>query len=329
MTRCSGRLALVATVLLASILLGSAHSPAAEGSTPKRRALVLGGGGPVGEAWEYGIIAGLAEKGVDLSHTDLIVGTSAGSIVGAHLAMETPADLMKHISEALDGSATAQPSSTASPPAPPPDLSILISKFQEIDSGKRPPEQVRPEIGEWALKTRPIITEDQVVASLMRRFPEQRWPDRSYECTTVDTADGSLKVWSKDSGVPLARAVASSCAFPGVFAPITINGHRYMDGGMWSATHADLAKNYQTVIVVAPTVGYTDEIGKRFKAPLDSELKTLRDGGSDVELIAPDAASIEAFGSSLGDASRRASAGAAGRAEGRSQAAKIRSTWSS
>lgn len=283
----------------------------------------------MGEAWEYGIIAGLAEKGVDLSHTDLIVGTSAGSIVGAHLAMETPADLMKHIPEALDGSATAQPSSTASPPAPPPDLSILISKFQEIDSGKRPPEQVRPEIGEWALKTRPIITEDQVVASLMRRFHEQRWPDRSYECTTVDTADGSLKVWNKDSGVPLARAVASSCAFPGVFAPITINGHRYMDGGMWSATHADLAKNYQTVIVVAPTVGYTDEVGKRFKAPLDRELKTLRDGGSDVELIAPDAASIAAFGSSLGDASRRASAGAAGRAEGRNKAAKIRSMWSS
>jgi len=48
-----------------------------------KRALVLGGGGPVGVAWESGLLAGLAEHGADVSDADLFVGTSAGSIVGS------------------------------------------------------------------------------------------------------------------------------------------------------------------------------------------------------------------------------------------------------
>ena len=51
------------------------------------RALVLGGGGPVGIAWESGLLAGLAKAGIDLGRSDFIVGTSAGSFVGARLAM--------------------------------------------------------------------------------------------------------------------------------------------------------------------------------------------------------------------------------------------------
>ncbi|MDB5445730.1 MAG: patatin, partial [Phenylobacterium sp.] len=55
------------------------------------RALVLGGGGPVGVAWESGLIAGFAQAGVDLGRADFVLGTSAGSIVGAKLAMGVPA----------------------------------------------------------------------------------------------------------------------------------------------------------------------------------------------------------------------------------------------
>jgi len=58
----------------------------------------------------------------------------------------------------------------------------------------------------------------------------------------VDVHDGSPKIFSKDSGVGLARAVASSCAVPGIFPPVTIDGHRYMDGGMRSLTNADWQK---------------------------------------------------------------------------------------
>src|ERR1700680_4535585 len=49
------------------------------------RALVLGSGGVTGVAWELGVLAGLAAHGVDLTEADLVVGTSAGSVVGAQL----------------------------------------------------------------------------------------------------------------------------------------------------------------------------------------------------------------------------------------------------
>ena len=48
-----------------------------------RRAVVLGGGGVTGVAWEVGLLLGLAEAGVDLGAADLLVGTSAGSVVAA------------------------------------------------------------------------------------------------------------------------------------------------------------------------------------------------------------------------------------------------------
>ncbi len=51
----------------------------------QRTALVLGGGGITGIAWEVGVLAGLAEAGVDLTGADLVVGTSAGSVVGAQV----------------------------------------------------------------------------------------------------------------------------------------------------------------------------------------------------------------------------------------------------
>src|ERR1700731_4823885 len=53
------------------------------GTSQVERALVLSGGGPVGYAW----MAGLVAHDVDLGRAELIVGTSAGSIVGAQLAL--------------------------------------------------------------------------------------------------------------------------------------------------------------------------------------------------------------------------------------------------
>ena len=53
------------------------------------RALVLGGGGVTGVAWELGMLHGLAEAGVDLTDADLVVGTSAGSVVAAQVTAGT------------------------------------------------------------------------------------------------------------------------------------------------------------------------------------------------------------------------------------------------
>src|SRR5262245_44472872 len=49
-------------------------------------AVVLSGGGNAGQAWMAGVVTGLMREGIDLGAAGLIVGTSAGSRVGAQLA---------------------------------------------------------------------------------------------------------------------------------------------------------------------------------------------------------------------------------------------------
>jgi NTE family protein len=294
-----------------------------------RHALVLGGGGPVGIAWESGLLAGLAEAGIDLSQSAFIVGTSAGSVVGAQLALgRAPAALAEpFLSDEHAGQSTSPSQSLGSNP---PDLSLLMQKMQQAISNTGPAEQARAEIGAWALQVK-TIDEDAFISGFgraIRDCPEGAWPDR-FACTAVDTADGSFAVWNRESGVNLARAVASSCSVPGIYPPVTIRGRRYMDGGMRSATNADIAKGYDVVFVVAPTaipggVGMAEALRLR----LEAELETVRSGGSRVELIGPDAASLAAFGLNLMDYTRRPAAARAGLNQGRTVAAKLQAAWS-
>jgi NTE family protein len=315
----------IAVVIVISLLSICARA-ASIGNATNERVLILGGGGPVGEAWESGVITGIKDKGIDLSRADQIIGTSAGAIVGARLASRMPSS--NFIDAALtpsDGHPAGQPAQT--PSGPPPDLSFLAGKLEVMGTGKGAQQSIRAMIGGWAQKVHPVVSESQFVASYQRRFPEKGWPGRAYECVTVDTGDGSMRVWDGPSDVPLALAVASSCALPGVFAPVTINGHRYMDGGVRSVTNADLARGCKTALILAPTMGLDDPLAKSFTRPLSVELQTLRDGGCKVELIAPDAASLKAFGPSIGDENHRAPALNAGRAEGQKKAGEIAKLW--
>lgn len=281
----------------------------------------------MGIGWESGIVSGLMEAGVDLSQADLIVGTSAGSFIGANLAMGR--DLARLAETYINEQ--QQPAPAAGPAARAPDLSILIAKLQEAVSGARPAKEVRTEIGAWALTVR-TSTEEEFIASFggwLSALPENAWPSRPYACTAVDAADGSFVVWNQEAGIGLARAVASSCSVPGIFPPITIRGRRYIDGGIRSATNADVAKGYDAVLVVAVTVRVTDPImAERFRKPLENELKILRESGAQVELIMPDAASLDAFGLNLMDRRRRPAAAKAGLSQGRADAARLRSFWS-
>jgi NTE family protein len=127
-------------------------------------------------------------------------------------------------------------------------------------------------------------------------------------------------------GLPLDCVVASSCAFPGVFAPISIDGRRYMDGAVCAQRQRRPREGLR--IVLTPALGQPDEIGKRFAALLEAEVKTLRDGGPNVGLIAPGAAGIKAFGPSLTDATHRFAAAFAGPCGGLNNADKIRGAWS-
>src|SRR5690349_7708304 len=120
------------------------------------RAVVLGGGGPVGIAWESGLVAGLAQKGCDLGKADFIMGTSAGSFVGARLALGADAKTLADPILAAASPGEQRPSSAAGAP---PDLSKLMTLMAEAQGGMRNPAEVRAEIGAWAL-SQPTMSED-------------------------------------------------------------------------------------------------------------------------------------------------------------------------
>lgn len=276
-----------------------------------RYALVLGGGGVTGIAWETGLIHGLREQGVDLTTADLLVGTSAGSVVGAQLATGlTP--------RALYARQTTPPD-PAIERAPVIDLSALMRAFadQPPATGPLSPE-VCARIGQLALAA-PTEPEESRLTAISARLPIQEWSERQLLITTIDAADGRFVVWDKDSGVPLLLAVASSCAVPMIYPPITIDGRRYIDGGIRSGTNADLAAGYPLVIVIAPMAGTPAT-----QAALDAEAAALRAEGSRVEMIWPDDAALAAIGLNPLDPARRVASAEAGRAQADAHVGQLR-----
>jgi len=292
------------------------------------RALVLGGGGPVGIAWESGLLAGLAQGGVDLGQADFTLGTSAGSFVGARLALGAEAaSLAEPILAEPAGGDARRPASDGQAP---PDLSKLIQMIGEAQGGLRNPAEVRAEIGAFALAAQ-TMDEAAFIASFGRSFatlPEDAWPERGFACTAVDAETGAFQLWTKDSGVGVVRAVASSCSVPGVYPPVTLKGRRYIDGGMRSATNADMAIGHELVVVVALRVGASgNPVAERIAARFDEEIEALKDGGATVLAITPDEASVAAFGANLMDVRRRPDAVRAGLAQGLAYAADVKPYW--
>ena len=297
------------------------------------RALVLSGGGPVGIAWESGLLGGFAKAGLDLSKPDFIMGTSAGSFVGARLAMGvTPEDLAAPFLAMDDAKPAALPAGSgdkAGPNASPPNTALLFRRMQQAQASGKSPEAIRADIGAFALEAE-TIGEDAFIRSFgrwMSELQEDAWPTRGYTCTAVDALTGGFHLWTKDSGVGLARAVASSCSVPGIYPPVTIKGRRYIDGGMRSGSNADQATGYDRVVVIAIRAGAEGPLAERAKLILDGEVKVLTDAGAEALVVYPDAASIAAFGANMMDARRRPPAAKAGYAQGLVGAEALKGFW--
>jgi len=297
------------------------------------KALVLSGGGPVGIAWESGLIGGLAEAGVDLSKADFILGTSAGSFVGARLAMgTTPEDLVAPYLAMDETNAPPLPSGSRQPkaaPARPPNTMALFRKMEEARASNSSPEAIRAEIGAFALEAETIGEQafiDSFGKSLSTLAPDA-WPERGYACSAVDAVDGRFLLWTAESKVGLARAVASSCSVPGIYPPVTIDGRRYIDGGMRSVSNADQATGYDRVVVIAIRAGAEGPLAERAKRILDAEVKVLTDAGAKVEVIYPDDASIKAFGANMMDSRQRPAAAKAGYTQGLAGSKALERFW--
>jgi NTE family protein len=294
------------------------------------RALVLGGGGPVGVAWEVGLAAGLEQAGVRLVDADLFVGTSAGSIVGAMFALGRPTAELLATQHTISNEEAPRGTTDGAF-----DLAPLIQQFIKLYTSDAPPQQLRAEIGQFALEARVAMTEDEWLVTFQNSalIALGEWPAKPYVCTAVDAETGEFVTWTKDGGVPLVRAIASSCCVPGIFPPITINGRRYIDGGMKSATNADLAAGYERVVVVNVTGGMERRatafpaLIERAKKRMDDELGAITSAGGQVEMILPDDESIAAMGTNLMDFKRRGEIADAGLRQGKLEAARLGDFW--
>lgn len=274
-----------------------------------RRALVLAGGGITGIAWELGMIAGLAELGVDLTGADLVIGTSAGSVAGAQLRSGTPIERL-YAEQLKDSRLELRPHRGRH--------TLLRRALIGIAPGTG--TKTRKRIGKAAMATR-TVPESARRTVIESRLPASSWPKQPLKVTAVDAVTGEFVVFDNESGVPLVDAVGASCAVPMVWPPVTIQGRKYIDGGVRSSANADLAKGYGRVVVLAP---FTASLRRRGR--VRPQLETL---GPHVHtaVITPDANTRRAMGSNPLDPAHRSDAAKAGRSQARLVRDKVAVAW--
>ncbi|HEU0027751.1 MAG TPA: patatin-like phospholipase family protein [Ktedonobacterales bacterium] len=279
------------------------------GTSGGGKALVLGGGGVTGVAWETGLLMGLAEAGLDLSDADVFVGTSAGSVVAAQVSSGLSLDELFAAQIAERSSEIAARMSRAA-----------LLRFMIAMAWPGDPQQARARLGRAALRAKAVPEAERrdVIAS---RLPSHEWPERRLLIPAVDAESGAVMVFDKGSGASLVDAVAASCAVPLVWPPMTINGRRYVDGGVRSVANADLAKGCERIVVIAPTTAAL----RRADGPA-AQVAAL---GADVRsvIISPNAASRAAIGPNVLDPARRAVSAQAGRAQAAEVADQVRAVW--
>jgi NTE family protein len=273
------------------------------------RALVLGGGGVTGVAWEIGMLAGLAEAGVPIDRADLVIGTSAGSFVGALVCGGVPLDqLYERQLAPATGEITAK-------------LGLWVLARYAVSAVGGDERKARARLGRQALRARTVPEADRR-AVIAGRLPVQEWPARPrLLVTAVEAGTGEAVCWDRDSGVPLVDAVAASCAVPLVWPPMTVGGRRYVDGGVRSSVNADYAAGCSRVLVLAPITASI-----RASARVGRQLASLGPGVRSA-VFSPDAEARAAMGRNVLDPAFRAAAARAGRRQAASVAAAATDLW--
>jgi NTE family protein len=293
------------------------------------RALVLGGGGAVGNAWLIGVIAGLFDAGLDVTEADLIIGTSAGSTAAAQITSASPTQLLADILSASPQQRTG-PAGSDGGRVPIGPAADHMRRTSEIIAAAEDAADMRRRLGAAALEMDAASDgsgQTRWRATVAARLPSQRWPERTMLITAVDAHTGQPVVFDRHSGVDLADAVAASTANGFGVPPYSIGDSRYIDGGYRrSSENADLAAGCGRVLVLSPLDG-------RSRAPLEwgmhlaAQADELRARGSRLETILPDSDSRNAFGVNLMDLSTRPPAARAGYDQGRARAGQLTEFW--
>ncbi|MBV9606728.1 MAG: patatin-like phospholipase family protein [Solirubrobacterales bacterium] len=295
--------------------------------------LVLGGGGVLGEAWMMGVLAGIEDAtGFDLRDCDYYVGTSAGSIVAAHLAA---------------GQSPRRPSSFDADEEP----SSASNGARPVDGLAAAGVAAARRAGAWALAAaatfaplalglaapggavaravllRRLPRPSQTLADLHRNI-ERLAPsfDGRLRIAAVDRRNGRRVVFGspRSPRASVADAVAASCTVPWLFAPVSIGGREYVDGGVWSPTNLDAAPAGRDthVLCLNPTASIQGSSGLLAvvrgvsRTAVSVEALALRRRGAAVQMLAPSVDCAEAMGTNFMDREPRGRVLAAGYRQG-------------
>jgi NTE family protein len=270
------------------------------------------------------VVAALEEAtGWDARRAEVIVGTSAGSLVAASLrAGLGPSD---HHARATDGplseggaglladlpdqdDASLYPVRSQGLPLPA-SLGLLVPAFVRRGTP-------RPGLAAAGLLPRGGQRTD-MIGQGVDALSEHRWPDAPTWICAVDLGRGRRVVFGRDDVhvSSIGRAVEASCAIPGFFRPVRIGESEYVDGGTYSATNADLVAGlgFDLVVVSSPMSASRGAIQRSIAAVwrgthalrLKGEVDAIRDRGSRVVVIQPTRDDLAVMGHNPMDRSRR------------------------
>ena len=289
------------------------------------RALVLAGAGAAGNAWELGLIAGLADAGIDVTDADLIIGTSAGSTVAAQITSGTrPADLYAAILAEVHQPPTGGAGS-GSGRAPTASGPSYLEWSNEVIGSSKDPSDMRRRMGAAALELDASATSSRtrwrdIVAA---RLPSHQWPRQRVLITAVDARTGEPVVFDRRSGVDLVDAVAASTS---AMTPYRIGEKRYLNGGYRRSENADLAAGCGRVLVLSPFGGRT-RMPLEWGMDLATQVDELRAGGSRVETVFPDSGAGDVFDANALDPSTRPQAARGGYLQGGALVEALADFW--
>jgi len=297
-----------------------------------RRGLVLGGGGVLGASWMIGALSAVRDAyGWSPGDAEVLVGTSAGSVLSALLGCGVTVDTLVNHQRGVPAPGDPQidfdPDNASGGPLPPrPKLGIGSTAL--LARAMRNPRRMPPLAVLSGLAPRGRGHLDAVGAlvgaAVELSDSDSDWaPHDATWIVTMDYETGRRVPFGRP-GAPaasLAQAVMASCAIPGWYAPVTIGGRRYVDGGTLSPTSLDLmaGRGLDEVIVLAPMVSFefdepTTLVGRlerRFRRAMTRrvlhEAAKVRRQGTTVTILGPGREDLEAIGINLMDHRRRRS----------------------
>ena len=311
---------------LAELVDTGAMGPSMSDRAQPRRGLVLGAGGVLGAAWSIGALRALGRtRGFDPREAEVIIGTSAGSVVGAALgagiSVQTLVNHQRGIVE--DGDPVIEyDAEVDTGGALPPRPKLGIGSRSLLLRAARHPRRYPPLAALAALAPHGRGSLDAVGEMITALTPDVEWSPHANLWVIAMDYDTGRRVAFGRAGAPRARlseAVMASCAIPGWFAPVTIDGRRYVDGGTWSPTSLDLlaGRGLDEVFVLSPMTSFSyDEpdsvvgrLERRFRRVVTRRLlreaTKVRRTGTRVTLLGPGREDLEAIGVNLMDPARR------------------------